>query len=159
MHAHGSLSSLGHEAIYHAPLLGVRTVFTDHSLFGFGDAVGILTNKLLAGALRNCDGVICVSNTGRENTVLRAEIEPERVSVVPNALEAEDFTPDPSRASKDHSELSTSTLSLIVQWDDVRAVTIVVISRLVYRKGIDLLVASAPHICELFPDVRFVVGE
>lgn len=31
-------------------------------------------------------------------------------------------------------------------------------SRLVYRKGIDLLVASAPTICDLFPDVRFVVG-
>jgi glycosyltransferase involved in cell wall biosynthesis len=28
----------------------------------------------------------------------------------------------------------------------------------VYRKGIDLLVASAPRICELFPSVRFVVG-
>lgn len=38
------------------------------------------------------------------------------------------------------------------------AVTIVVISRLVYRKGIDLLVASAPAICDLFPRVRFVVG-
>lgn len=37
---------------------------SDHSLFGFGDAVGVLTNKLLAGALRNVDGVICVSNTG-----------------------------------------------------------------------------------------------
>ena len=64
IHAHGSLSSLGHEAIYHAPLFGIRTVFTDHSLFGFGDAVGILTNKLLAGALRNVDAAICVSNTG-----------------------------------------------------------------------------------------------
>jgi len=42
----------------------VRTVFTDHSLFGFGDAVGVLTNKLLAGALRNIDAVICVSHAG-----------------------------------------------------------------------------------------------
>lgn len=37
-------------------------------------------------------------------------------------------------------------------------VTIVVVSRLVYRKGIDLLVAAAPHICRRFPDVRFVIG-
>lgn len=43
---------------------GVRTVFTDHSLFGFGDAVGVLTNKLLVGALRNVDAVIGVSHTG-----------------------------------------------------------------------------------------------
>lgn len=64
VHAHGSLSALGHEALYHAPLFGLKTVFTDHSLFGFGDAVGILTNKLLAGALCNLDAGICVSNTG-----------------------------------------------------------------------------------------------
>jgi phosphatidylinositol glycan class A protein len=64
IHAHASLSSLGHEGILHAHLMGVRTVFTDHSLFGFEDAGGILTNKLLEGALRNVDAVICVSHTG-----------------------------------------------------------------------------------------------
>lgn len=63
IHAHASLSSLAHEGILHAHLLGVRTVFTDHSLFGFADAASILTNKLLGGALRNVDGVICVSYT------------------------------------------------------------------------------------------------
>ncbi|OCF43934.1 phosphatidylinositol glycan, class A [Kwoniella heveanensis CBS 569] len=139
VHGHGSLSSLAHEAILHSPLLGVRSVFTDHSLFGFGDAVGVLTNKLLVAALRCVDGVICVSNTGRENTVLRAQLDPELVSVIPNALEPDKFSPDPPRADPEH-------------------ITIVVISRLVYRKGIDLLVASAPHICALFPEVRFVVG-
>ncbi|KAJ2915867.1 hypothetical protein MD484_g4552, partial [Candolleomyces efflorescens] len=38
------------------------------------------------------------------------------------------------------------------------AVTIVVVSRLAYRKGIDLLVATAPRICARFPNVHFVVG-
>jgi phosphatidylinositol N-acetylglucosaminyltransferase subunit A len=65
IHAHASLSSLAHEGILHAHLMGVRTVFTDHSLFGFDDAASILTNKLLEGALRNVDAVICVSNTGQ----------------------------------------------------------------------------------------------
>lgn len=37
-------------------------------------------------------------------------------------------------------------------------VTIVVLSRLAYRKGIDLLVATAPRICAANPNVRFVVG-
>lgn len=37
-------------------------------------------------------------------------------------------------------------------------VTIVVVSRLAYRKGVDLLVAVAPRICKLFPNVRFLVG-
>jgi phosphatidylinositol glycan class A protein len=64
IHAHASLSSLGHEGILHAHLMGVRTVFTDHSLFGFEDAASILTNKLLVATLKNVDAVICVSHTG-----------------------------------------------------------------------------------------------
>lgn len=64
VHAHASLSSIGHEGILHAHLMGIRTVFTDHSLFGFEDAASILTNKLLAATLKNVDAVICVSHTG-----------------------------------------------------------------------------------------------
>ncbi|KAH9917322.1 transferase [Fomitopsis serialis] len=139
IHAHASLSALGHEGILHAHHMGVRTVFTDHSLFGFDDAASILTNKLLEAALRNVDAAICVSHTGRENTVLRARLPPECVYVIPNALVADQFKPDPN--AKKTNE-----------------VTIVVISRLAYRKGIDLLVATAPRICALFPNVKFVIG-
>ncbi|KAL1741375.1 hypothetical protein HDZ31DRAFT_6678, partial [Schizophyllum fasciatum] len=150
VHAHASLSALAHEALLHAHLLGVRTVFSDHSLFGFEDAAGILTNKLLAGTLSSVDAVICVSHTGRENTVLRAQLfEPraddpatlavrDNVYVIPNALVADHFVPDPPA--------STETI------------TIVVMARLAYRKGIDLLVATAPRVCRAFPNVRFVVG-
>lgn len=160
VHGHGTLSSFAHEAMHHAPLLGIRTIFTDHSLFGFADATGVLTNKLLAGALRNADAVICVSNTGRENTALRAELEPERVSVIPNALVPSQFEPAPEAVDTDYSEYGTTCHkphSLARSRADA-AVTIVVISRLVYRKGIDLLVASAPTICDMFPRVRFLVG-
>ncbi|THU96244.1 glycosyltransferase family 4 protein [Dendrothele bispora CBS 962.96] len=151
IHAHASLSSLGHEGILHSHLMGIRTVFTDHSLFGFEDAASILTNKLLAGTLRNVDAVICVSHTGRENTVLRGELfkltheedSPKlevnpNVYVIPNALVADRFLPGPP----------TST--------DI--ITIVVLSRLVYRKGIDLLVPTVPRICKAFPNVRFLIG-
>ena len=64
IHGHASLSSLAHEAILHSHLFGIRTAFTDHSLFALDDATGILTNKLLAAALRNVGAVICVSHTG-----------------------------------------------------------------------------------------------
>ena len=36
-----------HEALVHARSMGLRTVFTDHSLFGFADGSSIVTNKLL----------------------------------------------------------------------------------------------------------------
>ena len=164
--------------------MGIRTVFTDHSLFGFDDAASILTNKLLVGTLRNVDAVICVSHTGyvlflylsnewassahsRENTVLRGELfernegDPSGLSVrrnvyvIPNALVADQFKPCPltsSNTSKISAFLLGSLLSIALQ------VTIIVLSRLAYRKGIDLLVATAPRICAAFPNVRFVVG-
>ncbi|KAF5318859.1 hypothetical protein D9619_010896 [Psilocybe cf. subviscida] len=144
IHAHASLSSIGHEGILHAHLMGIRTVFTDHSLFGFDDAASILTNKLMVGTLKNVDAVICVSHTGRENTVLRGQLFERNnelrksVYVIPNALVAEQFKPRIQPPSN--------------------TITIVVLSRLAYRKGIDLLVATAPKICSLFPNVNFVVG-
>ena len=122
IHAHASLSSIGHEGILHSHFMGIRTVFTDHSLFGFDDAASILTNKLMVGTLKNVDAVICVSHTGhvtplprfapahpisrRENTVLRGQLYersekdpkvPEvrkSVYVIPNALVAEHFKPN-----------------------------------------------------------------
>ncbi|KAH9849623.1 transferase [Lenzites betulinus] len=139
IHGHAGLSSLAHEGILHAHHMGVRTVFTDHSLFGFDDAASILTNKLLEAALRNVDAAICVSHTGRENTVLRSRLPPENVHVIPNALVTEQFKPAPLPPSGD-------------------TITIVVVSRLAYRKGIDLLVAATPRICALFPNVRFIIG-
>jgi hypothetical protein len=50
----------------------------------------------------------------------------------------------------------SSTLS--VSGATEKTVNIVVISRLAYRKGIDLLVATAPRICAAFPNVNFIVG-
>jgi phosphatidylinositol N-acetylglucosaminyltransferase subunit A len=128
IHSHASLSSLGHEGVLHAHLLGVRTVFTDHSLFGFADAASILTNKLLEGMLRNVDAAICVSYIGygrpnttpasirklkiswficsRENTVLRANLPPKSVYVIPNAIVADHFRPARSKPPTDTSQYS-----------------------------------------------------
>ena len=64
VHCHQAFSNLAHEAIFHAGTMGVHTVFTDHSLFGFADASGILMNKLLKFTLSDINHVICVSHTG-----------------------------------------------------------------------------------------------
>jgi hypothetical protein len=63
---------------------GPQVVFTDHSLFGFADASSILTNKLIKAILADVQHVICVSHTSKENTVLRACLDPAAVSVIPN---------------------------------------------------------------------------
>lgn len=141
VHAHGALSSLGHEALMHARWIdGVRTVFTDHSLFGFKDVVGILTNKLLRFVLCDVDAVISVSMSGRENTILRGRLSAEIMHVIPNAIISNDFKP-----------------RLLLEKGKDR-ITVVTISRLFYRKGIDLLIAAAPIICAHHPNVHFIVG-
>ncbi|TPX45176.1 phosphatidylinositol N-acetylglucosaminyltransferase [Synchytrium endobioticum] len=139
VHGHQALSSMCQEAIILAGMMNIRTVFTDHSLFGFSDVSAILTNKLLKFALSDCNAVICVSNTSKENTTLRACLDPNTVYVIPNAIVSCDFQPD-------------------LQAGDAEKITIVVTSRLVYRKGIDLLVAVIPRICALHPSVHFIIA-
>ncbi|CAF3797262.1 unnamed protein product [Rotaria magnacalcarata] len=105
VHGHSSFSTLAHETMHHAKTLGIRTVFTDHSLFGFADLSSILTNKVLQVSLVDCHHIICVSHT----------------------------------------------------WNFSRIV-IVVASRLVYRKGIDLLIGILPKILRKYPDVKFRIA-
>jgi phosphatidylinositol N-acetylglucosaminyltransferase subunit A len=56
--------------------------------------------------------------------------------MVPNAVDTAMFTPSPKRLNYDE-------------------IVIVVVSRLVYRKGADLLVEVIPEVCQLFPKVSF----
>ena len=51
--------------------------------------------------LSTVDAAICVSNTCKDNLILRAHLEPKRVSFIPNAIDPANFTPDPSQRSKD----------------------------------------------------------
>ncbi|XP_037566079.1 phosphatidylinositol N-acetylglucosaminyltransferase subunit A-like isoform X1 [Dermacentor silvarum] len=139
VHAHSAFSSLALEVMLHASTLGLRAVFTDHSLFGFADASAIITNKLLSMSLSFANHVICVSHTGKENTVLRANVPPARVSVIPNAVETAVFFPDLNKNPSDK-------------------ITIIVVSRLVYRKGVDLMAGVIPVICNRHPNVQFIIG-
>ncbi|KAI6228542.1 GlcNAc-PI synthesis protein [Aphelenchoides besseyi] len=140
VHGHSTFSSMAHEAMLHAWCMGIPTVFTDHSLFGFADFQAILVNKLLLRySLANVHQIICVSHTSKENTVLRAGLMPSIVSVIPNAINSRFFTPGPPLAV-DHP------------------ITIVVLCRLVYRKGADLLVQVIPEICRQHPTVQFIIG-
>nr|CAD2209019.1 unnamed protein product [Meloidogyne enterolobii] len=140
VHSHSTFSTMGHEALLHGWTLGLKTIFTDHSLFGFADAGAILSNRLvLRYSLINVDRLICVSHTSKENTVLRAGVPPSNVFVIPNAIDSTLFKPPDKNYSSEN-------------------ITIVVLSRLVYRKGIDLLVQIIPEICKLNKKVRFIIG-
>lgn len=139
IHGHSAFSALGHEVSLVGRLMGLKTVFTDHSLFGFADTSAILTNKFLELSLADCNHYICVSHTGKENTVLRAKVPSDRVSVIPNAVDGFAFTPDPSQRAPNK-------------------ITIIIVSRLVYRKGVDLMAAVIAEICNKYQNVNFIVG-
>lgn len=139
IHGHSAFSALAHEAMLIGNLLGLQTVFTDHSLFGFADASALITNKMLQISLACCNHCICVSHTGKENTVLRGRVDCKRVSVIPNAVDTYSFTPDPS------------------QRVDSR-ITIVVVSRLVYRKGVDLTAQIIGDICDRYKEIHFLIA-
>lgn len=139
VHGHQAFSAMALEGILLGRSMGLHCCFTDHSLVGFSDASSMLMNKLLKFVLADIDHVICVSHTSRENTVLRAGLDPHDVSVIPNAVVSAQFKPSPSSV-------------------DNRFINIVVMSRLVYRKGIDLLVSVIPRVCNKHPRVRFIIA-
>eukprot|EP00088_Acartia_fossae_P061482 TRINITY_DN7391_c0_g1_i10.p1 TRINITY_DN7391_c0_g1~~TRINITY_DN7391_c0_g1_i10.p1 ORF type:complete len:462 (-),score=36.78 TRINITY_DN7391_c0_g1_i10:305-1690(-) len=161
VHGHSAFSSLAHEALFIASLLDIPSVFTDHSLFGFSDASAIVTNEFLKYSLVNTSHTICVSHTGKENTVLRSGVKAEKVSVIPNAIDSVRFSPqtqidtsqteielcDSSETNYHHRDEDTDYHLNFMKKRRVRSVTIVVGSRLVYRKGIDLLAIILPIIC------------
>jgi len=140
LHWHQSTSSLGHEIQWVAKTMGIKVIYTDHSLFGFGDAASININKEMKVILSDSDAAICVSYTCKENLALRAQIDPRLIYTIPNAVDPTKFTPDPSRRFP------------------LNTINIVVMSRLAYRKGIDLLVDIIPPICKMFPEAYFIIG-
>lgn len=100
--------------------------------------------------------------SSKENTVLRASLDPLMVSVIPNAVVAENFQPVSHSTSDDAVEPhilksnATKSKSSHISSDDT--ITIVVISRLFYNKGTDLLIAAIPRIIASHPNVRFIVA-
>ena len=139
VHTH-AVCTMAFESVVLAALMGYRVVHTEHSNFGFSGLVDIHLNKLEQFVLAHADTVISVSHTSKENVALRCQLDPSEVYVIPNAVDASQFRPDP---------------------DNVRpagTVNIVVMTRLVWRKGTHLLVELIPEVCKRFPYVHFIIG-
>ena len=144
VHGHAVTSPLAHEAVLVGGALGLGTVFTDHSLFGFTDAAALHINKYASFTLAGVDATISVSRTGRENLLLRAPaLSPHAAWAIPNAVDAARFTPPAGGRAP-----PTPTGDLVV----------VMLCRLVYRKGIDLAAGVIPLACAAHPRLKFVVG-
>lgn len=89
--------------------------------------------------------------------MLRASLDPLMVSVIPNAVVGENFRPRdyPTQSEKGEGFRAESSPRLLGPHD---VITIVVISRLFYNKGTDLLTAAIPRILENHPNTRFIIA-
>jgi len=110
VHGHQATSTMANEAVVYAATMGLSSVFTDHSLFGFDDLAGVVMNRVLQTTMSTVDAAICVSHTCRDNFVLRTRLSetmttqmplPERVRVIPNAVSPAQFTPPQKRKGSD----------------------------------------------------------
>ena len=129
IHGHQSFSQLAQEASILATVMGVATVFTEHSLFGLADSSVVFTNRLFEECFSIVDNFISVSHVAKENLVFRTNLNQLNVFVIPNAVDNDHFKPDYKRIRP------------------YNKVVVVVGCRMVYRKGIDLLVSVIPRIC------------
>ena len=95
----------------------------------------------------------------KENTVLRASLDPLMVSVIPNAVVAENFQPLALQKNrKINPNDARPPPPPPQQLGPHDTITIVVISRLFYNKGTDLLIAAIPRILAADPHVRFIIA-
>lgn len=101
------------------------------------------------------DGTSSTDNQDHEQTNSpKFGLDPGRIYVIPNAIVADKFKPFPRNQTDKGMGVNNRRRGSIL----TQSVTIVVLSRLAYRKGVDLLVATAPRICAKFPHVHFVIG-
>ena len=130
VHSH-AVCTMALECVTLAAAMGYHVVYTEHSNFGFSDSADIHLNKLCRFVLSQADTVVTVSHTSKENVSLRCHLDPTNVFVIPNAFDATQFRPDPDNVSPKGS------------------INIIVMTRLVWRKGTHLLVQLIPEIwCE-----------
>eukprot|EP00536_Pseudo-nitzschia_multiseries_P008837 jgi/Psemu1/319494/estExt_fgenesh1_pm.C_2320005 len=156
VHTHQATSVMSNESVVYAAAMGLPSVYTDHSLFQFDDLAGVVLNRVLETTLRSTlNAAICVSHACRDNLVLRAGMDPDRIDVIPNAVDPSRFTPcdinNNNNNINNHKHKHPDN-------DNNGRIKVVVVSRLVYRKGVDLLVGIIPKVCSLFPNVDFLVG-
>ncbi|GKZ00058.1 hypothetical protein MPSEU_000959200 [Mayamaea pseudoterrestris] len=153
VHAHQATSTMANESIVYGSALGLKTVYTDHSLFGFADLGSVVLNRVLQATTSTLDAAVCVSHTCRDNFILRARVrQTSKVVVIPNAIDPFHFTP----ATANERDYAASTLTNNSY--NTQRIKIVVVSRLVYRKGVDILVGVIPIICRACPHVDFIIG-
>jgi phosphatidylinositol glycan class A protein len=138
VHTH-AVCTMAFEAAVLAALMGHRVVHTEHSNYGFTGLDSYL-NTIQQFVLSHADAVISVSHSSRENVSRRCRLDSSGVCVIPNAVDASRFCPKAGGV------------------DSQSRINVIVMARLVKRKGVHLLAELLPKACATIPDVHFIIG-
>jgi phosphatidylinositol glycan class A protein len=148
VHCHQCASVTAAECLMHARTMGLHTVYTEHSLYGFGYIHEVNINKVIRSIFCDLDECITVSNILRDNIVLRSMFNPRNVNVIPNGVDITKFYPENNNENNENHHNHNHN----------NIINIISISRQTYRKGTDLLIEIIPEICKLYPNVNFIIG-
>lgn len=88
--------------------------------------------------------VIVCSSAMKEEVINVLSIPPDKIEVIPNGIDFERFDIEVEEGFRERFLAPNEKLILFV-------------GRLVWEKGVDVLVESAPYVLKQFPDVKFVV--
>ena len=142
VHTHQYSSMLGYMTALYSDHMGLRVVRTNHSMAAIEDPFVLQLNKLncMLHYSNKLDHVICVSHAVRDNEIILSAVAPDRTSVIPNAIDSNQFTADPSLRFP------------------VGTINIVYVGRITYRKGVDLLIEAIPRISKKYLNVHWIIG-
>jgi phosphatidylinositol alpha-1,6-mannosyltransferase len=95
--------------------------------------------------LHAADGVVAVSNFTRQALIDLMDVDPAKIELIENGVDAERFTPGPKRAD------------LLARYGLDGKRILVTVGRLVERKGIDMTLRALPRIVDALPDVHYLI--
>lgn len=121
-------------------ILNLRVIYTDHSLIEFEDTFPMLLDKIHRHFSPLISSHIGVSYVHRDNMILRWCLKPQDIYIIPNAVDTSIFQPDETKINPKDK------------------INIIVMSRMAYRKGVDLLVRVIPLICKKHKNIYFIIG-
>lgn len=123
--------------------MGIKLVHTEHSLYGFKSLTELCFCWTITPVFELYDRLICVSRATRNNLILRCRTQSRKTIVIPNAVKT--------------SQLSSKTET---QLKDRDVIKVVVVSRMVYRRGIDLLISLLPTLCFRNTNIKIeIIGD
>ncbi|WUR02299.1 glycosyltransferase [Vairimorpha necatrix] len=137
VHGHATMSNLCLESLFHARTLNLKTVMTEHSIFEEGPFENVIVNSFSKFIFKTVDRCICVSKTSQGNFIQRNCLPKNIVKVIPNAVKAENFYPNINKP---------------------KGKVVIILSRLFYRKGIDLLIKAIPLICQQDKEIKILIA-